>query len=367
MLKKKSYEYLLSRWFKPKLTISTALLWPVSLFNRTIIQVRKNFLHDTEKVRNNTPVIALERFTTGDYQPTPLIISLIKFLQAQGFHPGVVVQNTASLPLEITPEGKTKPLSTNRAEDEAISEALWIGEETKAPIVVGAKGTMAMHDLLAKHSIDVVLLYNAGPETDLHADIKVLAIDVEQWFGNQHLLPAGPLYKPLTCLHEIDFIFINIPYAQGHGSLDGMEDVGLLYRKQLLFLKKFAPQSIVGFIQSMPERFRNLGNGASVSALEFDKQLVYIGTKSQACFQNLFKLSKLLGVQPKNEAPLSQYQIEQANSAAILISEKEAIEYKKEQNKQKFWALESILRIKQKKGDCIILEQLINKIKQCYA
>lgn len=374
LLKRSFYRHLSKKWFEPGLTPGTALLWPASMLNHLVMRVQKYRYHrDSKTIPNNRPVIALGHLTAGNYHQASLMISLVRFLQAQGFHPGVLVQKTDSAYTEINQNFEEKQASRSQKEASITNEALWIWQKTKAAVVSGAKYSKACHQLISKHSVDVVLLHDVVYPADLCTAVKMLTVDAGSWLGNQCLLPAGPLRIPLSSLQEMDFIFIEVPYIQGHGDVVGDGDLSMLYRDKVAFLKKFAPQSIIGFIQLVPERFRNLDNGTSVSSSSFSGRPVCIGAKSRASYQDLLKTLRVLGICPQGTTPSLEHQDEQADFERSpdlptqIVYEKDGMGHKKRLNKRSLWVLESTMHIEREKGNCIILEKLMNKIKQCNA
>lgn len=152
----------------------------------------------------SAPVVVIGNISVGGSGKTPLIISLAKALTENGLKPGVVSRgyggNAARYPLSVTVETTAS---------ESGDEPLLIARNTGCPVVVDPDRPRAVGYLLEKFDCDVVLSDDGLQHYALHRDIEVVVVDGERGFGNQRLLPAGPLREPLSRLQEADFVVIN--------------------------------------------------------------------------------------------------------------------------------------------------------------
>ena len=66
-------------------------------------------------------------------------------------------------------------------------------------------------ELLLTHypDIDVILSDDGLQHTELARDYEIVVVDKARGFGNNHLLPSGPLREPIKRLNSIDAMIIN--------------------------------------------------------------------------------------------------------------------------------------------------------------
>ena len=148
------------------------------------------------------PVIVVGNLTAGGSGKTPLAIALVEALRARGFRPAIVsrgyggTQRTAAL-LDDAPDPK-------RYGDEPSL----MRRRTGAPVAVGNDRAEAAA-LLVLNGANVIVADDGLQNPSLARDIDICVIDGQRRFGNEHLLPAGPLREPLDRLDRIDFRICN--------------------------------------------------------------------------------------------------------------------------------------------------------------
>jgi tetraacyldisaccharide 4'-kinase len=152
--------------------------------------------------RIDAPVIVVGNLTAGGSGKTPLVIALIEALRSRGFRPGIVsrgyggTQRTATV-LDDSPDPP-------RYGDEPSL----IRRRTGVEVAVG-KNRAEAAALLVKRGANVVIADDGLQNPSLARDIEICVIDGQRRFGNEQLLPAGPLREPLSRLETIDFRLCN--------------------------------------------------------------------------------------------------------------------------------------------------------------
>jgi tetraacyldisaccharide 4'-kinase len=153
-------------------------------------------------VRVGAPVIMVGNLTAGGSGKTPLVIALIEALRARGFKPAIVSrgyggsQRAASV-LDDTPDPR-------RYGDEPSL----IRRRTGALVAVGRDRAQAAA-LLVRQGANIVIADDGLQNPSLARDIEICVVDGQRRFGNERLLPAGPLREPLSRLATIDFRVCN--------------------------------------------------------------------------------------------------------------------------------------------------------------
>ncbi|MEO8386858.1 tetraacyldisaccharide 4'-kinase [Polaromonas sp.] len=165
------------------------LLYPLSLAYGLAVLLRRALYrhHIFSSERFGVPVVVVGNVVAGGAGKTPLVIALVKHLQAQQIPVGVVSRGYGRQGndcLEVTPGA-----SPSRTGDEPAL----IKRATSAPVFVARSRTEAVRVLLAAHPATAVVVCDDGLQHyALQRDIEIAVFD-DRGVGNGWLLPAGPL------------------------------------------------------------------------------------------------------------------------------------------------------------------------------
>lgn len=189
-------------WYK-KNFISYGLL-PLSFIYILIYIIHRWFGKIFYKYKSPVPIIVVGNITVGGTGKTPLVIYLAKFLQEQGYKPGIISRgyggNSKNYPLSL--DANSKVVDTG-------DEALLIFRRTQYPVVVGPDRNVAIKLLLKKNNCNIIISDDGLQHHKLKADIKIALIDIAIGLGNGFCLPAGPLREPVDRLKLVDFVINN--------------------------------------------------------------------------------------------------------------------------------------------------------------
>ena len=150
------------------------------------------------------PVIVIGNISVGGTGKTPLVMALYDYLSELGIRVGIVTRGY---------RGQCTTFPYLVKEGDSVT---WIGDEaamlwkkTKAPIVLARKRNQGL-ELLSQHDLcDVILSDDGLQHYAMPRSLEIVVIDGERGFGNQQLLPLGPLREPISRLQSIDCIVIN--------------------------------------------------------------------------------------------------------------------------------------------------------------
>lgn len=154
------------------------------------------------------PVIVVGNLTVGGTGKTPLTLALIDALRQRGWRPGVISRGyggSARGPLRVQAD---TPASVCGDEPKLIAE------RSAAPLAVARRRHEAARLLQASADVDVLIADDGLQHLALERDIELLVIDGQRRFGNQLLLPAGPLREPLARVQQVDWRICNSGEAQ---------------------------------------------------------------------------------------------------------------------------------------------------------
>jgi tetraacyldisaccharide 4'-kinase len=168
------------------------LLWPIAQLHGLAVRLRlalyrRGFL---KSERFDVPVIVVGNVVAGGAGKTPLVMALVKHLQAQGLAPGVISRGYGRSSRDSLEVRSSTPVEASGDEPALIQRA------TGAPVFVADKRTEALRALLAAYpATDVVVCDDGLQHYALQRDIEIAVFD-DQGVGNGWLQPAGPLREP---------------------------------------------------------------------------------------------------------------------------------------------------------------------------
>lgn len=214
---KKIKKFLFKKFFHyPKfwknINIISILLLPFTLITKLTIKFRKLFFNLLYSP--NQPIICVGNITVGGSGKTPVIIQLSKELLKKNYKIAVISKgygSKLSSPYVIISD------SLKLTEEFYPDEALEIFEELKSLgtshlsyVVIVAKNVQDTHKIIYHFSPDVILVDDGMQNPAFKKDYKILCVDSERGFGNELLLPAGPLRQSLnSSIKEINSVILS--------------------------------------------------------------------------------------------------------------------------------------------------------------
>ncbi len=179
------------------------LLWPLSLLFCLLVRVRKQ-LYRRDILKSATlpvTVLVVGNISLGGNGKTPVVVALVKWLQQQGFHPGILSRGYKSdIEQEITVLADAATL------DRAGDEANMLSELCGCPLAIGADRVRGGEALLEQYPKTDILVADDGLQHyALARDIEII-VQRHLANGNGWCLPAGPLREPLSRLQSADLV-----------------------------------------------------------------------------------------------------------------------------------------------------------------
>lgn len=193
-------------WYGQAITLLVILLLPFSWIFAACVAMRRWLYRNglCKTYHFNVPVIVVGNLTVGGTGKTPFVIWLAKFLQAQGYHPGIVSRGVGGKK-QITPHRVTVDDSASNVGD----EALLLAQNTQCPVVIAIDRVAAVRQLLKTCDCNIVISDDGLQHYRMGRTLEVVMVDGERRFGNNRLLPAGPLREPRSRLRSVDFVVVN--------------------------------------------------------------------------------------------------------------------------------------------------------------
>ncbi|WP_062065954.1 tetraacyldisaccharide 4'-kinase [Cellvibrio sp. OA-2007] len=183
----------------------TLLLMPLLGIFVLLANLRRYWFERYTQKRLVTPVIVVGNISVGGTGKTPLLIALVKWLQQQGFNPGVISRGYG---------GKASHypylLNAQSTAAEAGDEPVTIYQQTGCAVCVGPDRVAAAR-VLEDENCDILLSDDGLQHYRLGRDIEIAVVDGQRGLGNGWRLPVGPLREPKSRLKTVDWVVVNSP------------------------------------------------------------------------------------------------------------------------------------------------------------
>lgn len=193
-----------NQWYK--WSVWQLLLIPFSLIFWLLSTLRRVMyrLKLLRSFRVSVPVIVVGNISVGGTGKTPCVLWLVKYLQQQGWRPGIVSRGyggQVTRPLKVMPQGNPVELG---------DEPVLLARRSGCPVWVGRDRVAAAQALLESHPDCNVLVSDDGLQHyRLARDVELAIVDGARLFGNRMLLPAGPLRESISRLDTVDAVVVN--------------------------------------------------------------------------------------------------------------------------------------------------------------
>ena len=177
--------------------------YPLAVLYGAVITTRRAFYRQgwLRSVRLNCPVIVVGNLTAGGAGKTPLTLALIDALRTRGYRPGVVSRGYGGR--------RSQPMLLDDKPDPAeVGDEPCLIRAAGVSVAIGRDRSVAAQ-LLIDAGCNVIVADDGLQHYRLARDIEICVIDGERRFGNERLLPAGPLREPLQRLDAVDFLVCN--------------------------------------------------------------------------------------------------------------------------------------------------------------
>jgi tetraacyldisaccharide 4'-kinase len=193
-------------WYRPTLHWVSVLLLPFSwMFGVCALLRRALYRYRILPVlRASVPVIVVGNITVGGTGKTPFVIWLAQFLREHGFNPGIVSRGVGG-------RKHREPHAVSLSDSASLvgDEALLLAKNAKCPVVICTHRPRAVNLLLERNACDIIINDDGLQHYRLARDIEIAMVDGVRRFGNQKLLPAGPLRESISRLKKVNMVIVN--------------------------------------------------------------------------------------------------------------------------------------------------------------
>ncbi|MHB8947908.1 MAG: tetraacyldisaccharide 4'-kinase [Rhodoferax sp.] len=168
------------------------LLWPISLLYGVLVKLRRSLyqlgIFQSEGVA--VPVIVVGNVVAGGAGKTPVVMLLVRHLQARGLQVGVISRGYGRQTDDC------REVGANSYVPDVGDEPALIQRSTGAPVFVARLRIDAARALLTRYPQTQLIVCDDGLQhLGLQRDLEICVFD-GRGVGNGFLLPAGPLREP---------------------------------------------------------------------------------------------------------------------------------------------------------------------------
>lgn len=150
------------------------------------------------------PVIVVGNITVGGTGKTPLVLWLVDFLKAHGYHPGIISRGYGGQSAGIL------KVCADSDPRQVGDEPALLARRAGCPLFVGRYRPAAAQALLKAHpECDVLVSDDGLQHYALGRDVEIAVVDGERLYGNGALIPVGPLREPVSRLASVDAVVVN--------------------------------------------------------------------------------------------------------------------------------------------------------------
>lgn len=154
-------------------------------------------------------VISVGNITTGGVGKTPVVSEIAKHLISNGEKVAIVSRGyggkLSNKNINIISDGKNIFYNAKMAGDEPF----WLAQNTSGAIVITTKNRYNGAKLaVEKFGATKIILDDGFQHRKLHRDIDIVLMDSKMGFGNEKLLPAGPLREGMEAFSRIDKLVV---------------------------------------------------------------------------------------------------------------------------------------------------------------
>lgn len=169
----------------------------------------KNYLYDNQILKPkkvSAYVISVGNLTTGGVGKTPVVAQIAKYLIEKGEKVAIVSRGYGGKlsGVNIISDGEKIFFHADKAGD----EPRWLAENTSAIVITSKNRYKGAKFAIDKFGATKIILDDGFQHRKLHRDLNIVLVDSEMGFGNENLLPAGPMREGFEAFDRIDKLVI---------------------------------------------------------------------------------------------------------------------------------------------------------------
>ncbi len=172
----------------------------------------KNKLYDIGKLKPkkvNAYVVSVGNLTTGGVGKTPVVAKIANHFLMLGEKTAIISRGYGgklSKEINIISDGKNIFYPANLSGD----EPRWLAENTNAVVITSKNRYKGAKFAIEKFGVTKIILDDGFQHRKIYRDLDIVLVDSEKGFGNENLLPAGPLREGPESFNRVNkFIIVS--------------------------------------------------------------------------------------------------------------------------------------------------------------
>lgn len=178
----------------------TWLLWPLSLLVLFVTKRKRTHYLESQLKPYAAPVIVVGNITLGGTGKTPVVQSMVRYLQSKGYKPGVISRGyggaLTNFPHLIQSQDTSQIVG---------DEPFMLSQSLNIPVVVDPVRARAVSFIL-EQGVDIIISDDGLQHYGLYRDYEVCVIDGSRGLGNAQIMPVGPLRESRSRLYSVDYV-----------------------------------------------------------------------------------------------------------------------------------------------------------------
>ncbi len=240
--------------YKEKLNIHERLVKSVlaflTIFYSVVVALR-NYLYDKNIIRSykaEAYTVSIGNITTGGVGKTPVTAAVANFYRSKGKKVAILSRGYGA-----TINNKQPNIISNGNEvffdsDQAGDEPIWLANNcVNTPVITCHSRVKAAQLAVDKFSADVLIMDDGFQHRKMYRDLNLLLVDNKNRFGNEMLLPAGPLREPIKNIYRADKILLVNKSYDDESAIEYCRELELNFKKKV-HLCKMVPDNIYNIV-----------------------------------------------------------------------------------------------------------------------
>ena len=228
----------------------------------------KNFLYDKGIIKPkkvDAYVVSVGNFTTGGVGKTPVVAEIARYYISKGEKPAIISRGYGGKLNNKIVHVISDGINLYYKADMAGDEPYWLAVNIDGCAVI----TCSNRYKAAQYAIEElgctkIILDDGFQHRKLHRDLDIVLVDSEKMFGNECLLPAGPLREGTEGFNRLDRLVI-VSKNKEHSRAEKLAKIIAKKQNVKTYLCKTEPDYIYNIISG--EHFEKGTEITAISAI----------------------------------------------------------------------------------------------------
>lgn len=172
----------------------------------------KNLLYDKRIIKPTKVdafVISVGNVTTGGVGKTPVVSEIAKYFISKGEKTAIISRGyggaLSNKQINVISDGKEIFHNAKLAGDEPY----WLAKNTIGAVIITSKNRIqAAKYAIENYNVTKIILDDGFQHRKLHRDLDIILTDSDKMYGNERLLPAGPLREGKEAFNRVNRMVI---------------------------------------------------------------------------------------------------------------------------------------------------------------